>query len=549
MQKRWVAENGNALIFLVIILAFIAVGLFALSYITTRNKTPLKSVGAPAARNGRLNINTFEAVNPYGILSVRIAYDSTKNPSLSITNYDNKLGFAPRLPAIITPYRLQLVDAAGKTLYSMPLAIPNTYPDDTTLTTANHKGSVFSVPSINFSEAIPAITHTATIKIVDSQGQLITSKAIAQAAGGSGNPLVYQVASAPQDNVYHFIFVSDSYDPANLKEFHDDADKFKNYLLTIDPFSKHQAQVQFMTIENTTDLECKTPPNAPPNSSPIICNTDKIVALVDKAKVPYDVVVTLIKDPKQKGAWFVGTPFSFVSNGGPAPERTFVHEIGHDFGALWDEYTVGDTGDITNATDKNCLKGSPPSNDWKNVVSDSDYNKGCYHDNWYRSSSQSIMSTTGVDYYNAISRKIIEERFTALPINGKEASGSATPSATPVVTPSATPQNTASPSGGLPPIYAYAVGCKFGAVEQPDPSGLQQYYYANPLNHTFAYTANGSSCPAGTETHPVAYPVDPNYLSGGKITCNGADWWQGFDLKGFNPSVIGPPQIYYCRHN
>ncbi len=90
----------------------------------------------------------------------------------------------------------------------------------------------------------------------------------------------------------------------------------------------------------------------------------------------------------------------------------FMHEFGHTFGRLYDEYLYGTTGPLDNKLhdldswkdEGNVYDGTPPAAALSNLVAPDEYFLGAGINNWYRTSLNSIMSGLGGSVFNAVSQ-------------------------------------------------------------------------------------------------------------------------------------------------
>ncbi|MFH1403263.1 MAG: hypothetical protein ABIH11_03235 [Candidatus Altiarchaeota archaeon] len=78
-------------------------------------------------------------------------------------------------------------------------------------------------------------------------------------------------------------------------------------------------------------------------------------------------------------------------------ERTLIHETGHSFISLRDEYTYA--GYWQGTADKNCVASSSQCSRWDGMDSDHDCIAGCSNSNWWRSADQSLMNSQYHNYY------------------------------------------------------------------------------------------------------------------------------------------------------
>ena len=129
---------------------------------------------------------------------------------------------------------------------------------------------------------------------------------------------------------------------------------------------------------------------------------------VTNAGTPFDKVLVIVNSPDYGGS---GGAIGVSYNGEWGP-RIFVHEFGHSFGGLEDEYVkyLGD-GERDNKTHQNCFAGIPPALEWQGLVRLEDYRLGCAYPNWYSSSQNSIMSSIEFPFFNVISQDLLRKQL------------------------------------------------------------------------------------------------------------------------------------------
>jgi hypothetical protein len=186
-------------------------------------------------------------------------------------------------------------------------------------------------------------------------------------------------------------FIGDKYTQSELTRFHQDVTSFSNLLLTFSPFTQYTSKINFHYVDNTLDLGCTY------FGRTIVCNPLAVYGAVQLAGVPYDRVVVIVNSSEYGGA-AVGE-LAAVYNG-EFGALGFVHEFGHSFSNLADEY-LANVG--SESTETNCYNGVPPNPAWQGILNVT-YHLECNFPNYYRSSPDSIMRTLTALYFNDVSQ-------------------------------------------------------------------------------------------------------------------------------------------------
>ncbi len=195
-------------------------------------------------------------------------------------------------------------------------------------------------------------------------------------------------------------FISQGYSDFNA--FHADAQRFADYLLTIEPFKSRASQIDFRNVDNPIDLVCASAGGV------LECNSQNAINAVEASGTPYDKIVVIANNPALSGR--SKTTVATITNPAGA-EKIFVHEFGHLLGGLKDEYTsVSGSGGMTGAIDANCYAGTPPASAWTSVAP-RDYGIGCVFANWSRPSKASIMYTSESKYFDVVAQAILNQKF------------------------------------------------------------------------------------------------------------------------------------------
>jgi hypothetical protein len=198
-------------------------------------------------------------------------------------------------------------------------------------------------------------------------------------------------------------FISEGFNPRQLSKFLDNVREYSAYLLTFEPFRSRASQIAFHRVDNLETLECAR------KGRSVSCNHSSVHRQTYLAGVPADVAVVIVNTK-----WHCGSGdarLAVVCNDGGMGKETFVHEIGHSFGGLLDEYVrLKDEDSRAVSTGANCYP-SAPAPGWQGVVELREYHRGCTFPHWYRSSENSIMRDLNAPFFNRLSQAILNEKL------------------------------------------------------------------------------------------------------------------------------------------
>jgi len=145
-------------------------------------------------------------------------------------------------------------------------------------------------------------------------------------------------------------FISEGYTTLEMDKFLEDAKRFADYFMTVDPYSKNTQQFNFYAIESPSDESGVTIPgkdifvNTNIHSSFYTFDMDRYLTTFDTksmydiaANVPYDAIFVLVNSKQYGGGGFynhygestVDHKLSLIVS---------IHEFGHSFAGLADEY-------------------------------------------------------------------------------------------------------------------------------------------------------------------------------------------------------------------
>lgn len=358
--------------------------------------------------------------SPQQILEVRLHYDATKTPIVSIQSTAVKTGYVSKPPYQQKDYILKLYDQNNRVLLSHTFTVPKDIPGPPPLEDQEPTASdtppetPLRLTTVDFALTTPWDPNTSELVVVDTAGAIVTRYQLAvgeRVQESVTAPAFFTVSgselsgqsdtrrqSAPGDDVLDITFISDDYESGNMGTFHTDVNRFVAHLVTYEPFGSRVSQIRFSYVDNIRDLACHFV------NQIITCDYLATMQAVNDAGAPNEKVVIIYNNATYGGS---GGPIAIAYNGAWGPQ-VFVHEFGHSLGYLIDEYLLNDP---TARTDRNCYDGTPPNPLWQSVVPLPEYYQECDMPAWYRSSRNSVMRSFKAPYFNAVSQKYLNEAF------------------------------------------------------------------------------------------------------------------------------------------
>jgi len=334
---------------------------------------------------GEESSDTMTVVVEDKIIMLELHYDGG---SLSLLDVYRKHGFAPDMR--IQPemgYKAEVVSKSEKILYTSTFGVPHVlqydYPDGDVLA-----GGSVELDETDFTLIIPYFENAAWINLYYPDGTLalgVNVEGIPERGGSNCRTLVNNGLSSL---LFDIVFVGHNYPPAQLSQFQTDVNRHQSTLLSIPPFSNRSRSINIHWVNESRNLGCQYNYTGIPRL--IGCNGTAVLNLASQC--PADEVIVLFNSNTYGGGGYrnpIGLSSYAVAYSGVDPayganwsgDRVIVHEFGHSFGSLHDEYN----GTATNSAapdGPNCDLG--PCTRWASLNLSISCNQGCTYSNWYR---------------------------------------------------------------------------------------------------------------------------------------------------------------------
>jgi len=327
----------------------------------------------PSWELGNSSTRHFRIPAPERILEIRLNYNEEAESIIQITKLVQKKGYAPFYENVDGGYRLQTLDLAGNVIQDLGFVVPNEAGDAPPL--PGEKPGVLraKLSRLDFVYTLVWSEQARLVRILDQQGSVLSQSLTKGAEKVDNVPNFHSISgeeflkekqkesmlesiftltaqAQSSGSTLDIVFIGDNYlTAADLDIFHNDVNRFVNHHLTYEPYKSRASQILFHYIDNTKDLECK-------HDAVVVrridCNQSIVNQTVNSSGVPYDKIVVIVKDDQYGGVGYYGG--NAVSYNGSQGQQVYVHEFGHSFPSLSDEYNVtSNNGSLTNAIQQN----------------------------------------------------------------------------------------------------------------------------------------------------------------------------------------------------
>lgn len=160
--------------------------------------------------------------------------------------------------------------------------------------------------------------------------------------------------NGPVDKKVDIVILAEGYTKDEMGKFIADAKKMTNFLFEYEPFKSHKDDFNVHYVESYSEESGTDNPGKGiwkrtiMNSSFWTFGTERYLTTEDfksvrdvAALAPYDQIYVLVNTDKYGGGGIYNF-FNLCVSDHPAAPQVFVHEFGHGFGGLADEYDYGD---------------------------------------------------------------------------------------------------------------------------------------------------------------------------------------------------------------
>ncbi|MBN2094659.1 MAG: hypothetical protein JW727_01295 [Candidatus Aenigmarchaeota archaeon] len=232
--------------------------------------------------------------------------------------------------------------------------------------------------------------HTATLKVDDAFGRSSEARVEFRVADSAGNETVGEyciplIHTGPSSSNLNVVFVGHGY--VDLSKFRSDVQNHTESLLSYSPFKENVNKINVYMVNLSGDLGCYY--NCAGIARLICCDVPKTKTFA--MRCPSDQIIVLFDSETYGGGGYITEGISVVAR---SETKAAVHEFGHAFGKLYDEYSYGQPTSMPEEA-PNCDE-SPSCTDWEGQGMDCI--RECSYTNWYRPSDSCIMKDLGYGF-------------------------------------------------------------------------------------------------------------------------------------------------------
>lgn len=206
----------------------------------------------------------------------------------------------------------------------------------------------------------------------------------------------------------HIVITGDRYTDADAGRFSQKAALVKITILAAEPFTSYADSIDFQTLFNTAPLNCQYSATI---TRLLTCPVSTVTGMVNAAGLSYDTIIVLVKSGTYGGS---GGTISVSYDGDKMPS-VVLHEFGHAFGGLLDEYKLSSTnGNVSNQIIANCYTGTTPTTpEWLGWA------LTCKYPNWSRQKAvkadgslvNSVMKSLSYKLFSPVAQERIHGRL------------------------------------------------------------------------------------------------------------------------------------------
>jgi hypothetical protein len=210
--------------------------------------------------------------------------------------------------------------------------------------------------------------------------------------------------SPVQEEKFHLLIIAGGYTAADMHIFASKAEELKDYFFSFEPFQTSAPLIEVHIYENLADLGCYTGCN---NIDRLLCcNGGKVMSAASDSGYLFDEIIVMHNTQTYSGGGYREYLDSYRTNSYSSYAMTYsgsrykevaLHELGHSFGNLCDEYTYGSEGYSYSL----CVNCREDCGDWSHITDACQVSCDA-RDDYYRA-EDSIMLSLSVPSFNRVS--------------------------------------------------------------------------------------------------------------------------------------------------
>jgi len=302
----------------------------------------MKGVMIVTVQKGAVTTKNIGAVTPDSI-DVLIRKDVTaypqKNPDLSLHEFDN-------LPTIELLNPNNTVIYSTKFVYQEVMTVPMQSPGQV------HDSVPSQIRVAPFATLVlPYLPEGQNIRIIDENGHVVNTVPLENYGIIDQDPVLPDIVSLPSSpGTFNLLILASGYTPDDMYKFTYRAGQVQNIISAAQPFNAKSQSLAVSFYPNTNDVGCYT--GCAGIDRLLCCDDTKVISAAVDSGTLFDEIIVIHNTATYAGSGSrdFGTykTNSYSSFGtvydGPYSGIMALHEFGHSFGDLCDEYSYGTEG-------------------------------------------------------------------------------------------------------------------------------------------------------------------------------------------------------------
>jgi hypothetical protein len=352
---------------------------------------------------------------PDSVMIVDIQLKSNVLTIKSITikqgRYNERRQKAREIPPHEPPMRSQLflLDSSQRILFETEFEFPKaiTIPPAPPGTYDPYTPSVIPIEEPEVSIVIPHFREASFVEIHHpGTPPQETIKQIDQTEDRKDESFLAPVPAPAEEGKFHILVMASDYDSSNMSGFTTVANSIKNFILPKEPFLSYSPDTEIHIFSNTADLGCYG--GCAGIDRLICCSSGLVVSAAASSGYLYDEIIVVHNTNVYGGGGYRESGTAYKTNSystfavtyaGNSHKEVALHEFGHSFGNLCDEYSYGTEG----YSYYDCVNCRPSCSDWSPILDGCQV--GCdARSNYYRPDN-SIMFALNYPDFNEVSIK------------------------------------------------------------------------------------------------------------------------------------------------
>ena len=335
-------------------------------------------------------------------------------------------------------------------------------------------------------------------------------------------------ASAPSEPGFlNILIIASGYDNTNMWNFEAKAAEVKDVFLSQNPFASRLSKTRINTYKNTANLGCYNGCN---NIDRLLCcDSSKVMSSAASSGFPYDEIIIIHNTNTYSGGGYRESGDAYKNNSAITYCEVYdgyftavmaLHEFGHSFGNLCDEYSYGSEG----YTYEGCVNCRASCKDWSDVSAACQ--SGCDAAPSFFRPEDSIMLTLDLPSFNQPTLKAtyspdgLEKRFDFFTSTGSSF----------VLTLNSAGSGSGTISGG----GSYAAGATVNLTATPASGSTFAGWSPSPCAASFTMPANNLTCTATFNQSGQTIGTAVGVFRAGTwfLDANGNGAWDGCQQNG-----------------